>query len=468
MGHKNFGKVYLIGCGPSVADLLTLRAIKVLKKADVVLYDRLIDHKTLGYAKRAKKLPCGKRPGEALKQKWINRMLYSDAKKGNIVVRLKNGDPMIFGRGGEELQFLQERGIEVEVVPGLSSATSVPSLTKIPLTQRGISSSLSILTGHKVKGEKQRWRCLGDTVIVLMAAENIDTVVKQLICAGKTSSAPCALISEGTTENERFVVSTVDKIAALTKRLGMRAPAVLVVGEVVDSLLNFKGKRVTTFKVHEEVKRTTRLIKRVGGIPNVFEICRVTPAGRELKRASSKKWDTLAFMSASGARSAAKFFNLKKYRLVAVGGTTKRELRRRVHQRVHIPKTQNLDGVNELLRGKKWGRILAFRSPLASEKIEDAVNIVAYRVKPKSLSFTVRKYLKIKSDFTLLTSSGLLRHLLGTASKLGFRREFVRKMNESFVISLGETITEYALKNGVWVNYEPPKPILDSLFRNRI
>ena len=458
------GKVYLVGCGPGPADLLTLRAVKILRKADVVLYDRLIDPKALRYAIKARKIPSGKRPREPLKQDWINRKLYSEARKGKVVVRLKNGDPMIFGRGGEELQFLQERGVHVEVVPGLSAATSVPALAKIPLTQRGISSSLTILTGHRAKGKKQKWRCLGDTVVVLMAVENLETIVQQLTRAGKSGSAPCALISQGATEEEKLVVSTLGKIADFSRRIGMRAPAVLVVGEVVSNLLDFRGKKVMAFRCREEVKRTQRLIKRAGGAPNVFEICEIGPAETELKRASSGRWDTLVFMSTSGVRSAAKFFDFKKYKLVAVGGTTRMELRRRGHRRVSVPRVQNLDGVRKLLRGKKWGRILAFRSPLAAEKLEGATNIIAYRVKPKNLSRAIRAYLKSKNDFTLLTSSGLLRYLIKAADELGLEQKFVDKMNQSFVISLGTSITGYALRNGIRVNHEPEEPNLESLF----
>ena len=458
------GKVYLVGCGPGAADLLTLRAVKILMKANVVLYDRLIDPKALRYANKARKVPSGKRPGEPLKQDWINRKLYSEARKGKVVVRLKNGDPMIFGRGGEELQFLQERGVHVEVVPGLSSAISVPALAKIPLTRRGISSSLTILTGHRAEGKKQKWRCLGDTVVILMAMENLEAIVRQLTRAGKTCSAPCALISKGATEEERLAVSTLGKITDFSGQLGIRAPAVLVVGEVVSSLLDFRGKKVATFRSREEIKRTKRLIKRAGGAPNVFEICEIGPAETELKRASSGRWDTLAFMSTSGVRSAAKFFDFKKYKLVAVGGTTRMELRRRGHRRVSVPRVQNLDGVRKLMRGKKWGRILAFRSPLAAEKLEGATNIIAYRVKPKNLSRAIRAYLKSKNDFTLLTSSGLLRYLIKAADELGLEQKFVDKMNQSFVISLGTSITGYALRNGIRVNHEPEEPNLESLF----
>jgi uroporphyrinogen-III synthase len=125
---------------------------------------------------------------------------------------------------------------------------------------------------------------------------------------------------------------------------------------------------------------------------------------------------------------------------------------------------QNLDGVRKLLRWKKWGRILAFRSPLAAEKLEGATNIIAYQVKPKNLSRAIRAYLKSKNDFTLLTSSGLLKYLIKAADELELKQKFVNKMNQSFVISLGTSITGYALRNGIKVNHETEEPNLESLF----
>lgn len=458
------GKVYLVGCGPGAADLLTLRAVETLRKADVVLYDRLVDPKVLVHARKAKKIPSGKRPGESLKQDWINRKLLSEARKRKTVVRLKNGDPMVFGRGGEELEFLQHRGVEVEVVAGLSSAISVPSLSKIPLTKRGVSSSITILTGHRAGGKKQRWRRLGDTVVVLMAVENLGKIVKQLKLAGKKGSTPCALVSEGATEKERLAVSTLDSVVDFSRRVGIEAPAVLVVGDVVRSLLDFKGKRVAAFRARDEVGRTERLVKRAGGFPQVFEICEISPAEENLKRAAKGKWDTLVFMSAAGVRSASGFFKFNKYKLVAVGGTTARELKKLGYGRVSVPNVQNLQGVRKLLKGKDFGRILAFRSPLAEEKLEGAANIVAYRVRPKNLDRAVREYTRSKSDFTLLTSSGLLRFLLKKSGELKLEKKFIDKINQSFVITLGTNVTKYAGKSGIKVNHEPEKPNLEKLF----
>jgi uroporphyrin-III C-methyltransferase len=461
------GKVYLVGCGPGAADLLTLRAIKTLRKADVVLYDRLIDPKALSYAKRARKIPSGKHPGEPLKQDWINRKLLSEARAGKIVVRLKNGDPMVFGRGGEELQYLQERGVDVEVVPGLSSAISVPSFFKIPLTQRRMSSSLTVLTGHRAGRARQQWHHLGDTVVVLMAVGNLGTVAQRLKRAGKNGSTLCALISQGTTKGERLVVATLDKIATLSKRLGVNAPAVLVVGNVVRSLLDFRGRRVTAFRPRGEVRRTERLIKRAGGLPNVFGVCEIIPAEDELKRVASERWEALVFTSPSGVRSATKFFDFNEYELIAVGERTQHELKRRGHQRVLVSRVQNLEGVEEFLKKKKFGRVLAFRSPLALKGLEGATNVVAYQVKPRNLSRVVKSYLNNGSDITLLTSAGLLELLLKVSSELGLRRKFVSRMNASFVISVGPNTTARALEAGIKVNYELENSTLDSLFRRR-
>ncbi len=462
MAGKKTGKVYLVGCGPGLPDLLTTRALMAIRRADVVFYDRLVDPSILRYAIRAKKIYSGKQYEESGKQKRLNESLYLEAKRGKTVVRLKNGDPFIFGRGGEELQFLREREIDVEVVPGLTSSTAVPSLIKIPLTQRGISSSLTILAGHKA-GEKRRgWHNLGDTIVVLMVLENLEDVVQQLIRAGKKNTTPCALISNGATKNERTAVSRLSSIADFSKRLDMKAPAILVVGMVVNSLLDVKGRTVVAFRTRGEIKRTEEIICRAGGRPKIFEIVEIVPAEKRLKRFASKKWDTLIFMSASGVRSAVKLFDLRKYRLVAVGGTTRNELRLWVNKHVFVPQVQNIDGVKELLRGKKWGRILAFRSHLAEEKLKGATNVGAYQVIPKNLEASVRAYMRMRSDITILTSSGLLRYLLGTAKKLSMEEKFLKKMNQSFIISLGKWITKAATENGVQINHEPAAPTIES------
>jgi uroporphyrinogen III methyltransferase/synthase len=454
-----------VGCGPGALDLLTLRAIEVLKKADVVFYDRLVDQRVLRYAKKAKKVYCGKRGSEAWKQARVNERLYREARGGKAVVRLKNGDPFVFGRGGEELQHLRERGIEVEVVPGLSSALALPGLAKIPLTQRDLSSSLSIVSGRGAGGKKPHWSGLGDTVIVLMALENLDWVVHRLVLGGKTGKTPCVLISRGAMAGERMFVSALNKIAGAARRLGFKPPAVLVVGKVVSTLLDVKGQRVAVFRASDEVKRTERLIKRAGGTPNVFEICDIEPADGPLQRAAKQKWDALVFTSANGVRWAVRFFDLKNHATVAVGDRTKRELEHFGCKHVLVPKEQDVKGVEKLLKRRKWRRVLALRSPLAKDKLANAVNIPAYHIKFKNLKRTISNYTKTKDDFTLLTSAGLLEYLLKAADKFGLKRELVRKMNRTFVISLGTGITECALRNGIEVNHEPKRPTLDLLFR---
>jgi uroporphyrin-III C-methyltransferase len=444
---------------------MTLRAIRILKKADVVFYDRLVNPEILKYVVRAKKVFVGKSAGESSKQQWINRALYREAKKGKTVVRLKNGDPMVFGRGGEELEYLRTRGIEVEVIPGLTSAIAVPGLERIPLTHRKLSSSLTIVSGRGVGGSVPRWKSLGDTVVILMPIENLSSVVRRLLSSGKRKQTPCALISKGSRIDRKIIVSDLQHVVDFSRTVGISPPAVLVVGEVVRSLLDWRGRRVAAFRCRSEVRRTKKLIKAAGGRPMVFEVCKTIPAQENLAKAASQRWDTLVFMSANGVRSAADFFELSKYRVIAVGGRTREELLKHGATKILVPEVHGVAGVQKLLKNGRFGRVLAFRSPLAKRKIRGAVNLVAYHVKLTRPERAVKEYLRSGSDFTILTSAGLLELVLKSVGKAS--PKLVRKMNESFVISLGREVTKAALRSEIWVNYEAEKPCLKTLFSLR-
>ncbi|KXA99041.1 hypothetical protein AKJ40_04100 [candidate division MSBL1 archaeon SCGC-AAA259M10] len=219
------GKVYLVGCGPGTPDLLTIRAVNVLESADVVLHDRLIDDHVLEHTKdEVEEIYVGKKAGESNKQEWINELLVSKAEEGNVVARLKNGNPVIFARGGEELQYLKERGIDVEIVPGLSSATSLAPLIGVPLTKRGVSSSLSILTGVGKGGSDSSWENVGDTGVVLMTVKNLSRVVEKLTESKMSKRTLSVLISSGSTSDERILVSQLDRIPELAEFVGIEPP----------------------------------------------------------------------------------------------------------------------------------------------------------------------------------------------------------------------------------------------------
>jgi len=464
--ERKSGKVYLIGCGPGSPDLMTLRAVKALREADVILYDRLIDPSILKFSRKAKKVYIGKEVGESSKQARINELMYLEAAKGKTVARLKNGDPMIFGRGGEELLYLRSRGISVEVIPGLSSATSIPSLLKIPLTQRGVASRLIIFSGHQAKEGNLKHGRSGETVVVLMGVGNLRSVVKKLVANGKKRSALCAIISSGSTEKERLLVSPLSRAEEMARVVGIKSPAVLVVGDVVRSLLNFRGMSIAFFRPIEEISETERAVKLVGGIPKVYGVCEIDFFDAEKLRAElSKKWDAVVFMSKNGVRAFANVASGDDFIPIAVGERTKAELEKLGFRRILLPREHDSRGVEELIRVRGLRRVLALRSSAAEGVIRGAKNVVAYSIKHKRNLSSIKRYLREKIDFTVLTSVAILKMLLSEAEKKGLREELVKKMNRTFVISLSRKITIFSIANKIKVNYELEKPSLNELFK---
>ena len=231
------GKVYIVGAGPGDPELLTLKAYRLLKEADVILYDRLVNEDILNLRKKDCKLVyVGKADGKhTIPQEEINKLLLLYAKVYKVIVRLKGGDPFIFGRGGEEASFLEEAGIPYEIVPGVSSFYAVPEYAGIPLTYRGISSSFAVVTGHETVGKQKYvdWEAFKkvDTLIILMGVKNRQKIAKALIEVGRNPFEPVAFIEKGTTENQRVVISTLKEVAENPPEV--YPPAVMVVGEVV-------------------------------------------------------------------------------------------------------------------------------------------------------------------------------------------------------------------------------------------
>ncbi len=245
MSAKNPGKLYLIGAGPGDPELLTIKAARVLASCDVVLYDRLVAKETLAYARPgAELIYVGKHPGEQeLTQQAIFELIAAHAGAGKIVGRLKGGDPLVFGRGGEEWALALEHGIAVEVIPGISSAIAVPGLAGIPLTFRGVSQSFAVITGHCHEDRTEDWGRYArvDTLIVLMGVRNRGFIARSLIAAGRSRTEPAAFIERGTLPGERIVRTT---LAAIAEDLvEIHTPAVLVIGGVVKLLSRFATRQ---------------------------------------------------------------------------------------------------------------------------------------------------------------------------------------------------------------------------------
>ncbi|MDX2257144.1 MAG: uroporphyrinogen-III C-methyltransferase [Pseudanabaenaceae cyanobacterium bins.39] len=236
------GKVYLVGAGPGDAGLMTLKGKALLETCDVVLYDALVSNEILAMVNPiAEKIHAGKRRGNhSLLQEQTTQLLIEKAQSHAIVVRLKGGDPFIFGRGGEELADLWRAGIEVEVVPGITSGIAAPAYANIPLTHRDFSSSVIFVTGHESAGKYRpqiNWQAIAnaaETIVVYMGLHNLGEIVTQLIGAGLSADTPIALIRQGTRHDQSELIGALVNIVELVEDAQFDPPAIAVVGNIVN------------------------------------------------------------------------------------------------------------------------------------------------------------------------------------------------------------------------------------------
>jgi uroporphyrin-III C-methyltransferase len=238
-GGGRRGIVYLVGAGPGDPELLTLRAARLLREAEAVVYDYLVSEEVLALASpRAERIYAGKRQGcHALSQPEINKLLVALARRGRRVVRLKGGDPFIFGRGGEECEFLADHGVPFEVVPGVSAASGAACYAGIPLTHRDCARAVVFATGHLKDGSSELdWEALArpnQTVVIYMGVTRLAEICRELVAHGANPGLPAAVIERATTDRQRVVSGTLAALPELAARVGVRPPGLIVVGEVV-------------------------------------------------------------------------------------------------------------------------------------------------------------------------------------------------------------------------------------------
>ena len=236
------GKVYLVGAGPGDHKLITMRAVDLIQNADVVLYDRLVSKKIISMIpKKTEKVYVGRAVGDdTTHQNTTNDLMVRYAKSKKSVVRLKGGDPIIFGRGGEEAEFLKSHKIKYEIVPGITSGIGSATYAGIPLTHRKYASSVVFVTGHEdpeKKKEAVKWKRLAksvDTIVIMMGLSRIDVICKQLVAGGMDKRTPVAVIQNGTTPKQKMITGTVSNIASLVKKNKIVPPTNIIIGNVVD------------------------------------------------------------------------------------------------------------------------------------------------------------------------------------------------------------------------------------------
>ncbi len=281
--NARHGKVWLVGAGPGDPGLLTVRGRECLEHADVVIYDSLANEALLEHAPNAEHIFAGKATDRhTLLQDEINRVMREQAAQGMRVVRLKGGDPFVFGRGGEEALALAEAGISFEIVPGITAGIAAPAYAGIPVTHRGLSTSYTLITGHDAEILESDDESLTDilvqgTLVFYMGVRNLSRIVQQLVALGRPSNTPAAVIQWGTDPKQRTVRGTLEDIAAKASEEGLQPPAVIVVGNVVslhDSLAWFEsrplfGRRIVVTRARAQASDLVRQLQELGA--DIFE-----------------------------------------------------------------------------------------------------------------------------------------------------------------------------------------------------
>lgn len=335
------GKVYLVGAGPGEPDLITVRGQRILNEADIILYDRLVSLK--GFKNS---IYVGD-----MEQNEINKLVLGGTRVCDKVVRLKSGDPFIFGRGGEEMQFLVEQGIDVEIVPGVSSATGLPALAGIPLTHRDYASSVAIVTGHR-KDEKEIQVPDADTLVYLMCAGNFEKIVEKII-EKRGKDVPCAIIGGSTS-------LTTGTLGEITKNK-VCPPIVLVVGEVV----KLKRKKILVTGTNPD------RFRHLGEVVHQ-PLIKIEPLDFEI----DGEYDWIVFTSKHGVT----YFNGKNF--CVIGKATLAELERNGYTTKYVPEKETTEGIIDLfkkidIKGKK---ILLPRSNLADNRLPDILREMGAKV----------------------------------------------------------------------------------------
>lgn len=413
------GKVYIIGAGPGDPGLITLKGIRCLHRCDVVIYDHLASDDLLKYAPEgARRVYVGKKGGDhTLPQDEINGLLVREALEGNVVARLKGGDPFIFGRGGEEAEVLEEAGIPFEVIPGVTSAISVPAYAGIPLTHRDYTSTLAFVTGHEnpTKGKSGiDWDKLAGigTLVFLMGVKNLSFIASSLIQYGRRSDTPAALIRWGTTSDQETLTGTLADIAEKAAKKGFTPPAILVVGKVVDLRPRMNwfetkplwGRGIVITRPEEQAGEFSELLAEEGARVIYFPTIEIIPpeTWQDVDRilAGIGDYDWIIFTSANGVRF---FFrrlreiggdlrDLKGVSVCTIGPATAAAIEKMGIRVDLVPRDYLSEGIIRAFqdKGLKGKKILLPRAEIAGDILPEGLKTLGAMVDVVTVYRTVR------------------------------------------------------------------------------
>jgi uroporphyrinogen III methyltransferase/synthase len=466
MRDNKKGKVYIIGAGPGDAGLITLKGIDCLREADVVIYDYLVSKDLLKYARAdVRFIYAGKQGGAHTLSQWqINDLLVKEAKAGNTVARLKGGDPFIFGRGGEEAEKLAANKIPFEIVPGVTSAIAAPAYAGIPLTHRGLTSTVAFVTGHEDPTKEKSdidWQALAriGTLVFLMGVKNIEKIVTELKDNGRAPKTPAALIRWGTTPRQEILEGTLSNIAMLAKEHKFAPPAILVVGEVVDLRDTLKwfdqkplfGRGVVITRPEKQADDLAQLLLNEGANSIHFPTIKIVPPpdwrGLDAAIKNLEDYDWLIFTSANGV---AFFFerllakkkdirDLKGVKICCIGPTTAKQVQSKGIRVDLVPEKFISEGILECftgvnLRGKK---ILIARAAEARDVLPTGLKKLGAKVDVVTAYVTVNSGKK-KNDLEALFKENQVDVITFTSSSTV--DNFVKIMGRNFSLPKGVKI----------------------------
>jgi uroporphyrinogen III methyltransferase/synthase len=477
------GKVFLVGAGPGAPDLITVRGRDCLRSADVILYDQLCNPFLLQNAqKRAEVIFAGKHAGNrSLSQEKIHRLMLRFARLGKRVVRLKGGDPLLFGRGAEEAEFLAQHRIDFEIVPGISSAIGVPAYAGIPLTHRELASGVALITAQENPGKMGPpldYRALAQfpgSLVIFMAFRSLKNVVGKLTSEGKSRRTPAAVIQWGSRGIQKTVCGPLLQIEKLVQKSELRAPALAIIGEVVKCrrFMNWFEKRPLFGRRILVPRSKTQSFELVGGLrelgAEVLEIplIEIEPIqNQQVRKVMSKvdKWDWVIFSSAWAVKY---FFDevlllhqdlriLSNIRFAVLGESTRKQLSQRGFQADLMPEQMTSDGLIREVDRKidlfKHQRVLYPKSVIGESTIQDSLvargirvdSISIYRNKMPKWTWEAEAIRRIGFDPVIFTSSSTVeRYVALRKTKLRLNFPELKKI---CCISIGPT-TSKTLKN---------------------
>jgi uroporphyrinogen III methyltransferase/synthase len=488
------GKVYIVGAGPGDPGLITRRGAELLGRADVVAYDRLVNAELLKLAPQAELVDVGKRPGQSAEgQARINEVLIDEARKGHVVVRLKGGDPFVFGRGGEEAELLAEAGIPFEIVPGVTSAVAGPAYAGIPLTHRDFASWAAIATGHEDPTKDSSaldWDALAraPSAVFLMGIERLDVISSSLQKAGKRAETPVAVIASATWPQQRVLHSTLEKVADAVATAGITPPAVLVVGEITQlgerlewlSRRPLAGMRVFVTRTRAQAGKLSAMLRDAGAEPLEFPAIKIVepssygPLDEALKRVGRYAW--VLFTSANTVEAVFRRLPPLDARafadsgIAAVGPATADALRAHGIEADLVPSKYTTEALAKALGSPPDGRtaVLVPQAEDAPHDLERALAnndwepdvVPAYRTVPDDDAVEAgRDALRAGVDAVLFTSASTVEN---------FVRNWGTPPPGTVVCCIGPRTAKAALDAGIASAAESPESSIEALVNTLI